>query len=162
ARMELEDVAEDERQDIVPNVDSEGYVYDDFSPFAPLQFTNLPNVRIIPIKGYNNTVDTFFSSLESQRLEARQNEKHAVAAKKLATARKEHESRIDSLHQQQELHIRKAQAIEANAAKVEEAIAAVNRLVGRGMDWGDIAALIERERKNQNGIAEMIHGVKLA
>ena len=54
------------------------------------------------------------------------------------------------------MHIRKAQAIEANTHRVEEATAAINGLIGQGMDWMDIAKLIEGEQGRGNAVAEMV------
>jgi predicted ribosome quality control (RQC) complex YloA/Tae2 family protein len=101
-------------------------------------------------------VDEFFSSIESQKLESRLTERELNAVKKLETARQDHQKRLGALQQIQELHIRKAEAIEANAHRVEEAIAAVNGLIGQGMDWMDIAKLIENEQSRENVVARMI------
>ncbi|KAF3906087.1 hypothetical protein ABW21_db0208317 [Orbilia brochopaga] len=156
AEEDLDAILDDE---IVPQTDASGYIYDDFHPFLPLQFTDKANVHTIPIPSYNKTVDSFFSSIESQKMEQRTAEKKAQAAKRLANARNEHRSKIESLHQAQELHVRKAQAIEANISRVEEVIDAVNGLVAQGMDWGEIRSLIDRERKGGNVVAEMITNV---
>ncbi|KAF3941548.1 hypothetical protein ABW19_dt0204690 [Dactylella cylindrospora] len=159
AEQEL-DALLDEDEDVVPQTDASGYRYDDFHPFLPVQFTDSPNFHTIPVQTYNKTVDSFFSSIESQKMEAKTAEKRAVAAKRLANARNEHKSKIASLHQAQELHIRKAQAIEANVARVEEVVDAVNALIAQGMDWGEIRTLIEREKKSGNVVAEMVVDVK--
>ncbi|KAF3928345.1 hypothetical protein AA313_de0210388 [Arthrobotrys entomopaga] len=159
AEEDLEAMLEDD-VDIVPQTDASGFIYDDFHPFLPLQFKDKPNIHTIPIQSYNKTVDSFFSSIESQKLEQRTAEKKALAARRLANARNEHQSKIASLQQKQELHIRKAQAIEANVERVEEVIDAVNGLIAQGMDWTEIKNLIEREKKSGNGVAEMIVDVK--
>ncbi|KAJ6262624.1 hypothetical protein Dda_3436 [Drechslerella dactyloides] len=147
-------------EEAIPQTDASGFIYDDFHPFLPIQFTDKPNVHTIPVTSYNKTVDSFFSSIESQKMEQRTAEKKAQAAKRLANARSEHKSKIESLHQAQDLHVRKAQAIEANIARVEEAVDAVNGLIAQGMDWGEIRSLIDRERKSGNVVAEMIMDVK--
>ena len=49
----------------------ENLVYEDFHPFRPQQFEEDPEMTIIEIEGFNRTVDEFFSSLESQKLESR-------------------------------------------------------------------------------------------
>lgn len=143
-----------ERKEDVPA--RETLLYDDFHPFRPSQFENKPDVSILEFDGFNTTVDEFFSSIESQRLESRLTEKEENARKKLETARQDHENRLGALKQVQELHIRKAEAIEANAHRVEETIAAINGLIGQGMDWMDIAKLVENEQSKQNMVAQMI------
>ena len=131
-------------------------MYEDFHPFRPRQFEGDPINHIIEFEGFNKAVDEFFSSIESQKLKSRLNEREENAKKKLDTARQDHEKRLGGLQQAQQLNIRKAEAIEANLHKVHEATAAVNGLIAQGMDWAGIARLIEMEQLKQNSVAEMI------
>lgn len=131
-------------------------IYEDFHPFRPQQFEGNPGTVILEFEGFNKTVDEFFSSIESQKLESRLTEKEAHARKKLETARLDHQKRLGGLEQVQEMNVRKAQAIETNLQKVQEAISAVNGLLAQGMDWMDVARLIEMEQAKHNVVAEMI------
>lgn len=131
-------------------------LYDDFHPFSPSQYADKTSLRILEFDGFNRTVDEFYSSLESQKLESRLTEREEAAKRKLESAKNEHEKRLQGLQRVQELHIRKAQAIEANTHRVEEAIAAVNGLIAQGMDWVDIGKLIENEQKRNNVVAQLI------
>ena len=134
----------------------ENVLYNDFHPFRPQQFNEKPEISILEFKGYNKTVDEFFSSVESQKLESRLTEREEHAKRKLDSARQDHEKRLGALQETQELHIRKAQAIEANLFRVEEAMTAVNGLIAQGMDWVEIARLIEMEQGRQNPVAKTI------
>lgn len=134
----------------------EALLYDDFHPFKPSQFENKPGIRLLEFDGFNRTVDEFYSSIESQKLESRLTEREETAKKKLEHAKNEHEKRIGALRHVQELHVRKAQAIEANTHRVEEACAAVNGLIGQGMDWVDMGKLIENEQSRGNVVAQLI------
>ena len=131
-------------------------MYEDFHPFRPQQNVDNPDITILEFDGFNKTVDEFFSSIESQKLESRLTEREENAKRKLETARLEHQKRLGGLQQVQELNVRKAQAIEANTQKVQEAIAAVNGLLAQGMDWMDVARLVEMEQQRHNAVAEMI------
>ncbi|KAF2227668.1 hypothetical protein BDZ85DRAFT_315215 [Elsinoe ampelina] len=128
-------------------------MYDDFHPFKPAQFEGQSDLTFLEFEGFNKTVDEFFSSIEGQKLESRLQEREEAAKRKLQNARDEHERRIGGLQQVQELNITKAQAIEANVDRVEEARAAVNGLIAQGMDWEDIGQLIEMEQSRQNAVA---------
>ncbi|KAF4554538.1 Ribosome quality control complex subunit 2-like protein [Elsinoe fawcettii] len=128
-------------------------MYDDFHPFKPAQFEGQTDLTVLEFDGFNKTVDEFFSSIEGQKLESKLQEREDAAKRKLQNARDEHERRIGGLQQVQELNIQKAQAIEANLDRVEEARAAVNGLVAQGMDWEDIGKLIEMEQSRQNAVA---------
>ncbi|KAK5050449.1 hypothetical protein LTR84_003730 [Exophiala bonariae] len=135
----------------------EGILYDDYHPFRPAQFENKPDLRILEFDGFNKTVDEFYSSIESQKLESKLTEREETARRKLEATKADHAKRLGALQQVQELHIRKAQTIEANTHRVEEACAAVNGLVGQGMDWVDIGKLIENEQKRGNVVAQMVN-----
>ncbi|KAL5415928.1 hypothetical protein PMIN06_006892 [Paraphaeosphaeria minitans] len=130
-------------------------LYDDFHPFQPAQFKD-SEYKFLEFDGFNKCVDEFFSSIEGQKLESKLHEREVHARKKLDQARKEHQSRIGGLQQTQELNFRKAEAILANIHRVDEAMAAVNGLIGQGMDWGEIARLIEREQEQGNAVAQLI------
>ncbi|KEF54495.1 uncharacterized protein A1O9_09662 [Exophiala aquamarina CBS 119918] len=138
------------------NPSRESILYDDYHPFKPAQFENKPELHVLEFDGFNRTVDEFYSSIESQRLESKLTEREEAARKKLEFTRADHEKRLGALQQVQELHIRKAQAIEANTHRVKEACAAVNGLIGQGMDWVDIGKLIENEQKRGNVVAQMV------
>ncbi len=130
-------------------------LYDDFHPFRPQQFEN-SEYTFLEFDGFNKTVDEFFSSIEGQKLESRLTEREQQAKKKLDKARKEHGDRIDGLQQVQETNFRKAEAILANVHRVTEATNAVNGLIKQGMDWADIAQLIQREQNQGNPVAQLI------
>lgn len=133
-----------------------GLLYEDFHPFRPRQFEGKPDITILEFERFNATVDEYFSSLESQRLESRLTEKEEAAKRKLEAVRDEHRKRIDALKDAQELHIRKADAIQDNMYRVQEAMDAVNGLVAQGMDWGEIDRLIEMEQGRGNPVAQII------
>ncbi|KAF7197386.1 Nuclear export mediator factor Nemf [Pseudocercospora fuligena] len=139
--------AEDENKNVM---------YEDFHPFKPAQLAEDQSYVFLEYDGFNLAVDEFFSSIEGQKLESRLQEREDNAKKRIEHARKEQEQRIEGLQQVQELHVRNAQAIEANVERVEEATAAVNGLIAQGMDWADIGSLIENEQARHNPVAELI------
>ncbi|KAJ9199612.1 hypothetical protein DTO164E3_4497 [Paecilomyces variotii] len=132
------------------------YLYEDFHPFKPQQFEGKPETTVLEFDGFNKTVDEYFSSLESQKLESRLTEREEAARRKLEAVRQEHEKRLGTLQQAQEIHIRKAEAIEANVFRVQEAMDAVNGLIAQGMDWVEMARLIEMEQNRNNPVAKII------
>ncbi|KAI0885935.1 uncharacterized protein GGS22DRAFT_199384 [Annulohypoxylon maeteangense] len=131
-------------------------LYEDFHPFLPRQFEEDPNCVVLTFDNYNKMVDEFFSSIEGQKLESRLTEKEAAAKRKLDATKAEHSKRIEGLQEVQQLNIRKANAIEANVERVQEAMDAVNGLIQQGMDWEDIGKLIDRERRRNNPVAAII------
>ena len=140
--------------DFEVNKENIDLLYEDFHPFRPQLETE--SGQVLEFDGFNRTVDEFFSSIESQKLESRLTEKEEHARRKIEAARLEHQRRLGGLQQVQELNVRKAQAIEGSLEKVQEVILAMNSLIAQGMDWWNIARLIERERGRQNPVAELI------
>ncbi|KAI8722298.1 hypothetical protein NCS52_00373300 [Fusarium sp. LHS14.1] len=134
----------------------ENLLYEDFHPFVPQKLSKDPNIEVLEFKGYNETVDEFFSSLEGQKLESRLTEREAAAKRKLDAAKQEQAKRIEGLQEAQNLNFRKAAAIETNVERVQEAMDAVNGLLSQGMDWVDVGKLVEREKKRHNPVAEII------
>ncbi|KAI1635833.1 fibronectin-binding protein A N-terminus-domain-containing protein [Biscogniauxia mediterranea] len=133
-----------------------GLLYEDFHPFLPQQFAEDPSYTVITFDTFGKTVDEFFSSIEGQKLESRLSEREAAAKRKLAAAKADQNKRIEGLQATQQLNTRKAIAIETNVERVQEAIDAVNGLIGQGMDWEDIGKLIDRERQRHNPVASII------
>ncbi|KAL4785468.1 hypothetical protein BJX76DRAFT_356024 [Aspergillus varians] len=131
-------------------------LYEDFHPFKPRQFEGKEGFTILEYPSMNATVDEYFSSIESQKLESRLTEREGTAKRKLDSLRQEHEKRLGALEHAQELHIRKANAIQDNVYRVQEAMDAVNGLIAQGMDWVEIARLIEMEQSRGNPVAKVI------
>ncbi|KAI1392324.1 fibronectin-binding protein A N-terminus-domain-containing protein [Hypoxylon trugodes] len=131
-------------------------LYEDFHPFLPRQFEEDPAYTVLSFDSFNKMVDEFFSSVEGQKLVSKLNEKEAAAKRKLDATKADHAKRIEGLQAVQTLNIRKANAIEANVERVQEAIDAVNGLIQQGMDWEDIGKLVDRERRRNNPVASII------
>ncbi|PHH69750.1 hypothetical protein CDD82_7539 [Ophiocordyceps australis] len=131
-------------------------IYQDFHPFVPHKLKTDSSITILEFTGYNQTVDKFFSSLEGQKLESRLTEREATAKRKIEAVRQDQAKRIQGLQEAQTLNYRKAAAIETNLERVQEAMDAVNGLLSQGMDWVDIGKLIEREKRRQNAVAQVI------
>ncbi|KAG5984478.1 hypothetical protein E4U55_004601 [Claviceps digitariae] len=151
---------ENEAQKIEESVETstkrEGLLYEDFHPFIPYKLQKDSSIKVLEFKGYNQTVDEFFSSLEGQKLEMRLSEREAAAKRKLDAARADQAKRVEGLQEAQLLNMRKAAAIEANVDWVQEAMDAVNGLLRQGMDWVDIGKLVEREKNRKNPVASII------
>lgn len=147
---------QEKSSDTAGSDEKEALLYDDFHPFLPKKFKDDATIKVLQFEGFNRTVDEFFSSLEGQRLESRLNEREAAAKRKLDAAKQDQAKRLEGLKEAQTLNFRKAAAIEANVERVQEAMDAVNGLLAQGMDWVDIGKLVEREKKKQNPVADII------
>lgn len=144
-----------------PKTESEEQVeiYDEFHPFLYRQFANR---QFKEYPTFDKAVDEFFSAIESQKLELKSRRQEEAALKKLEAVRKEQESRVQSLLNQQITNVRKAQLIELNLQMVDAAITIIRNAVASQMDWQDLQDLVKEEKRRENPIAMIIDDLKLA
>ncbi|GAN03148.1 nuclear export mediator factor NEMF-like [Mucor ambiguus] len=144
-----------------PKTESEEQVeiYDEFHPFLYKQFANR---QFKEYPTFDKAVDEFFSAIESQKLELKSRRQEEAALKKLEAVRKEQESRVQSLLNQQITNVRKAQLIELNLQMVDAAITIIRNAVASQMDWQDLQDLVKEEKRRENPIAMIIDDLKLA
>ncbi|ORY84369.1 fibronectin-binding protein A N-terminus-domain-containing protein [Protomyces lactucae-debilis] len=140
---------------IVTKMDGDHEVYDDFQPFLPLQVQRA-GLKTLSYETFNDAVDAYFSSIESQKLDQRVRQQEATAAKKIAAVHDEHKRKIDGLVEAQTTSAQKAAALEGSQGIVDEAIAAVKLLLEQGMDWVDMEKMIRSEAKAGNPVASVI------
>ncbi|KAI8983879.1 fibronectin-binding protein A N-terminus-domain-containing protein [Pilobolus umbonatus] len=133
-------------------------IYDEFHPFLYKQFENR---RYKEYDTFDKAVDEFFSSIEAQKLELKTRRQEESALKKLESVRKEQESRVQKLLDQQITNVRKAQLIELNLNMVDAAITIIRNAVASQMDWQDLKDLVVEEKRKGNPIALIIDSLKL-
>ena len=132
--------------------------YDEFHPFL---FEQHKLQTFKEFESFDASVDEFFSAIESQRLEVKKRSQEEHAQKKLDGVRMEHLGRVRGLEEAQQLNVLRAELIEANLEMCDQAIMIIRNAVATGMDWKDLADLVEEERKHNNPIALMIDALKL-
>lgn len=75
--------------------------------------------------------------------------------------RREQESRVQGLLEQQLTNVRKAQLIEENVPIVDAAITIIRNAIASQMDWRDLRELVNQEKGRGNPIAQIIDDLKL-
>ncbi|KAI8394072.1 fibronectin-binding protein A N-terminus-domain-containing protein [Radiomyces spectabilis] len=133
-------------------------IYDEFHPYLYKQHASRA-YKEFPT--FDAAVDQFFSAIEAQKLELKARQQEEAALKKLESVRKEQESRVEGLLQQQMTNTRKAQLIELNLPMVDAAITIIRNAVASQMDWKDLEGLVKNEKKHGNPIALIIDSLKL-
>lgn len=112
-------------------------------------------------ESFDAAVDEFFSAIESQRLEIKRRAQEDHAQKKLDTVKMEHLGRVKGLEEAQQKNVLQAELIEANLEMCDQAIMIIRNAIATGMDWKDLADLVEEEKRHGNPIALMIDTLKL-
>ncbi|KAF9105541.1 hypothetical protein BGX29_012023 [Mortierella sp. GBA35] len=132
--------------------------YDEFHPYL---FAQHESQTFKEFESFDAAVDEFFSAIESQRLEVKKRAQEDHAQKKLDGVRMEHLSRVRGLEEAQQMNVMRAELIEANLEMCDQAIMIIRNAVATGMDWKDLADLVEEEKRHGNPIALMIDTLKL-
>lgn len=135
--------------------DSLEFVFDEFHPFKPHK-EHADKYRFETVAGYNNTLDKFFSTIESTKYALRVEQQKQHAKKRLDTARLEREKQIQALQNQQDLNEKKGTLIMLKASFVEQCMELVQSLINRQMDWNHIESYIRLEQNKSNKVAQAI------
>ncbi|KAI1321220.1 hypothetical protein EDD11_007786 [Mortierella claussenii] len=132
--------------------------YDEFHPYL---FAQHQSQTYKEFESFDAAVDEFFSAIESQRLEVKKRAQEEHAQKKLDSVRMEHLGRVRGLEEAQQMNVMRAELIEANLEMCDQAIMIIRNAVATGMDWKDLADLVDEEKRHGNPIALMIDSLKL-
>ncbi|KAF9584764.1 hypothetical protein BGW38_005269 [Lunasporangiospora selenospora] len=132
--------------------------YDEFHPYL---FSQHEKKEFKEYESFDAAVDEFFSAVEGQRLEVKRRAQEDHAQQKLDTVKMEHFERIRGLEEAQQKNVIRAGLIEANLEMCDQAIMIIRNAIATGMDWKDLADLVEDEKRHGNPIALMIDTLKL-
>jgi predicted ribosome quality control (RQC) complex YloA/Tae2 family protein len=135
-----------------------GQVYDEFSPLLLHQFKSR---NFIKLGTSDESMDEFFSKIESQRADQQQKAQEQSATQKLNKIRLDQENRVQSLKKEVDYSIHMAELIEYNLEDVDAAILAVRAALASGMDWKGLVRMVKEEKKAGNPIAGLIHSLQL-
>lgn len=148
------------KEDQEASADNLEYVYNEFHPFRPSHKIK-GDVKIEIVKGYNKTVDKFFTTLEMSKISLSRQSQQANIEKRLQFVKAEHSKKLEALDEVQNLNYKKGYLINMHNEQIEECKAAVQKLIDQKMDWKNIEKLIKVEQKRGNKIAQMIKSLNL-
>lgn len=142
-----------------PNVNEETptnllYLNDEFHPFKPVKDES--QYKFETFEGYNNTLDKFFSTLESLKNEIRIENQKQLAIKRLEKAKNERAQQIESLENQKNLSIKKGDLIIIHADLVSSCVELIKSMLDRQMDWNDIEKFIDLQKTSDDVVANTI------
>jgi predicted ribosome quality control (RQC) complex YloA/Tae2 family protein len=122
-----------------------GQVYDKFSPLLLHQFKSR---NFIKLGTSDESMDEFFSKIESQRADQQQKAQEQSATQKLNKIRLDQENRVQSLKKEVDYSIHMAELIEYNLEDVDAAILVVRAALASGMDWKGLVRMVKEEKKS--------------
>lgn len=142
------------------SADNLEYVYNEFHPYNPIHKIK-DSVRVEAVKGYNKTVDKFFTTLEMSKVSLSRQSQQANITKRLQYVKDEHAKKLQALDDVQELNYKKGYLINVYNEQIEQCREAVQTLIDQKMDWTNIEKLIKVEQSRGNEIAKMIKSLNL-
>ncbi|XP_072545946.1 ribosome quality control complex subunit NEMF isoform X2 [Salminus brasiliensis] len=132
--------------------------YEEFHPFLFSQHSKNPYVEF---ESFNKAVDEFFSKMESQKIDIKALQQEKQALKKLENVKKDHEQRLEALHQAQEVDRLKGELVEMNLPIVERALQVVRSALANQVDWAEIGLIVKEAQAAGDPVACAIKELKL-
>uniref|UniRef100_A0A8B9LEM7 Ribosome quality control complex subunit NEMF n=1 Tax=Astyanax mexicanus TaxID=7994 RepID=A0A8B9LEM7_ASTMX len=124
--------------------------YEEFHPFLFAQYSKSPYVEF---ESYDKAVDEFFSKMESQKIDIKALQQEKQAMKKLENVKKDHEQRLEALHQAQEVDRLKGELVEMNLPMVERALQVVRSALANQVDWAEIGLIVKEAQAAGDPVA---------
>lgn len=132
-----------------------------FQEFHPYLYNQYQGKSVVEIETFNTACDQFFSKLEAQKIELKTIQQEKAAVKKLENVKKDHENRIRSLQETQELDRTKGEYIEMNSELVNSAIKVIVSAIANQIPWDQIKEIIKEATENKDPVASRIKQLKL-
>ncbi|KAM6969497.1 ribosome quality control complex subunit NEMF [Tautogolabrus adspersus] len=132
--------------------------YDEFHPFL---FAQHAKSHYLEFDTFDKAVDEFFSKMESQKIDMKALHQEKQALKKLDNVKKDHEQRLEALHQAQEVDRVKGELVEMNLPVVERALQVVRSALANQVDWTEIGILVKEAQAAGDPVACAIKELKL-
>ncbi|XP_056151602.1 ribosome quality control complex subunit NEMF-like [Lampris incognitus] len=132
--------------------------YEEFHPFLFAQYAKSPYVEF---DSFDKAVDEFYSKMESQRIDMKALQQEKQALKKLDNVKRDHEQRLDALHQAQEIDRVKGELVEMNLPVVERALQVVRSALANQVDWTEIGLIVKEAQAAGDQVACAIKELKL-
>ncbi|XP_051833881.1 ribosome quality control complex subunit NEMF [Antechinus flavipes] len=149
----------EKKPSLEPDKQSEDILtYEEFHPFLFSQHSKCPYIEF---ESFDKAVDEFYSKLEGQKIDLKALQQEKQALKKLDNVRKDHEHRLEALHQAQEIDKIKGELIEMNLQIVDRAIQVVRSALANQIDWTEIGLIVKEAQAQGDIVANAIRELKL-
>ncbi|CAK6971511.1 nuclear export mediator factor NEMF-like isoform X2 [Scomber scombrus] len=149
----------EKKPSLIPGKPSEELLtYDEFHPFLFAQHAQSP---FLEFDTFDKAVDEFFSKIESQKIDMKALHQEKQALKKLENVKKDHEHRLEALHQIQEVDRVKGELVEMNLPVVERALQVVCSALANQVDWTEIGIIVKEAQAAGDPVACAIKELKL-
>jgi len=132
-----------------------------FLEFHPYLYQQYKEKHIVEFDTFNTACDQFFSKVEAQKSELKTVHQEKQALSKLDRVKKDHETRIKSLQEIQDLDRKKGEFIEMNHEIVNNGIKVINSAIANQIPWDQIKEIIKEATENGDPVGSRIKQIKL-
>lgn len=134
---------------------------EEYADFTPFLFKQHETKSYNEFPTFDAAVDEFFTKVESQRADAAQAKREAATFKKVDKLAAGLEGQVKIFENTRDLSRDRARAIEKNLVEVDAAIKVVSSAIAASVPWDALVKMVEKEKKNENKIAQIIHSLQL-
>lgn len=154
-----------QKRELRPSTDDTGTVGTDYfdhnleyHPFLFAQHVGQPHKEFAT---FDASVDEFYSTSESQKIDVKTMQQEREALKKLSNVKRDHIKRLDELNKWQVYDKHKAELITRNQTLVDNAILAIRSAIATQLPWPEIQNLVKAAQANGDQVAGSIRQLKL-
>ena len=132
-----------------------------YDEYTPRLFAHHSDRETVRFDSLNDAMDEFFSRVEVQRSTQKKVSQIKQSLGRVEKVRRQVETRIESLSRQRDTNTKRAQAIEANASFVNEAISSINNALASGIDWTALKDILDTQRRMLHPVATALKSLHL-
>ena len=132
-----------------------------FIEFHPFNFLHISESEFDTFATFNEAVDSFFSLIESQKIDAKTLQQEKQVLKKLENVRQDHEQRLKALESAQIGNRRKGELIKINLQTVDKALTVIRSALANKMTWAEVWEIVEEAKASNDPVASKITKLKL-
>ena len=132
-----------------------------FVEFHPFSFSHISESEFDTFGTFNEAVDSFFSLIESQKIDAKTLQQEKQVLKKLENVKHDHEQRLKALENAQIGNRRKGELIKINLQTVDKALTVIRSALANKMTWAEVWEIVEDAKAMKDPVASKITKLKL-
>lgn len=139
-----------EPEEFLYNIEYHPYLFDQYRDFKYKEFDT-----------FDSSVDEFYSTLISQKIDMKTFNQECEALKKLSNVKRDHERRLEDLSKQQRLNRQRAELITRNQDLVNSIVQTIRGAIANQMSWADINEFVKSAQASIDNVASCIKQLKL-
>ncbi|KAI1707999.1 nuclear export mediator factor Nemf [Ditylenchus destructor] len=118
--------------------------YQEYYPYDFCQYRQDAKFHVLELPSFSESVDKFYSSIDSQKAEQRIMAVEKDASRKLDNIKKDHEHRLKALEEVQVIQERRGEYLQYNRDLVEQALLLTRTALANKMSWDEVKVWLDQ------------------